>query len=74
MPALSISTCWNSARHSDGYAMVGEILDLGFDRIELSHGTRLTLVAGIVRAVEEGLTVGGHSVLEGLIRTGPFDG
>lgn len=55
MPALSLSTCWNSARHSDGYAMVGEILDLGFDRIELSHGTRLTLVAGILRAVEEGL-------------------
>lgn len=55
MPALSLSTCWNSARHSDGYAMVREILDLGFERIELSHGTRLTLVAGILRAVDEGL-------------------
>lgn len=55
MPPLSLSTCWNSARHSDGYAMVREILDLGFDRIELSHGTRLTLVAGIMRAVDEGL-------------------
>lgn len=55
MPALSLSTCWNSARHSDGYAMVREIVDLGFDRIELSHGIRMTLVAGIRRAVDEGL-------------------
>ncbi|RKX35458.1 MAG: sugar phosphate isomerase/epimerase [Verrucomicrobia bacterium] len=35
--------------------MVREIIDLGFGRIELSHGIRLTLVAGILRAVEEGL-------------------
>lgn len=55
MPPLSLSTCWNSSRHSDGYEMVSEIVELGFGRIELSHGIRLTLVAGILRAVEEGL-------------------
>jgi len=35
--------------------MVREMVDLGFDRIELSHGIRLTLVAGIIQAVDEGL-------------------
>jgi sugar phosphate isomerase/epimerase len=35
--------------------MVREIVELGFGRIELSHGTRLTLVAGILKAVEQGL-------------------
>jgi len=53
--ALSLSTCWNSGRHRDGYEMVCEIVDLGFERIEVSHGTRLTLVAGLLRAVKEGL-------------------
>jgi hypothetical protein len=36
MPAFS--TCWNSYRHTDGEPMIEEIVDLGFDRIELSHG------------------------------------
>jgi sugar phosphate isomerase/epimerase len=35
--------------------MVREMVDLGFDRIELSHGIRITLVPGILRAVEEGI-------------------
>jgi len=52
---LSLSTCWCSARHTDGYAMVGEMVGLGFKRIELSHGIRLSLVPGILQAVEEGI-------------------
>ena len=52
---LSLSTCWCSARHSDGYAMVEEIVSLGFKRMELSHGIRLLLVPGILQAIEEGL-------------------
>jgi sugar phosphate isomerase/epimerase len=52
---LSLSTCWCSARHSDGYAMVEEMVGLGFKRIELSHGIRMSLVPGILKAVEEGL-------------------
>lgn len=52
---LSLSTCWCSARHTDGYAMVEEMVGLGFKRIELSHGIRLSLVAGILDAVDAGL-------------------
>ncbi len=34
----SLSTCWNSGRHTDGRAMLREIRDLGFEYAELSHG------------------------------------
>ncbi len=54
-PTLSLSTSWCSSRHTDGYAMVQEMAGLGFGHIELSHGIRITLVPGILRAVEEGL-------------------
>ena len=52
---LSLSTCWCSSRHGDGYEMVKEMTDLGFRRIELSHGIRMSLVPGILQAVEEGM-------------------
>src|SRR6478672_7405879 len=51
---LSFSTCWNSGRHTDGAAMLQEILDLGFDRVELGHGIRLTLMEGIQRMFDQG--------------------
>jgi sugar phosphate isomerase/epimerase len=35
--------------------MLKEMADLGFDRVELSHGIRITLVPGILKAVEEGV-------------------
>jgi sugar phosphate isomerase/epimerase len=35
--------------------MLREIADLGFNRVELSHGIRITLVPGILKAVEEGV-------------------
>lgn len=35
--------------------MVEEMVGLGFKRIELSHGIRISLVPGILKAVEEGL-------------------
>lgn len=35
--------------------MVEEMVSLGFKRIELSHGIRLSLVPGILQAVEEGI-------------------
>jgi sugar phosphate isomerase/epimerase len=50
----SLSTCWNSHRHTDGRAMLREIRDLGFDHAELSHGTRISLLPGILEAVEAG--------------------
>jgi sugar phosphate isomerase/epimerase len=52
---LSFSTCWNSGRHQDGEEMIREILELGFTRIELGHGIRLSLMEGVFRAVEKGL-------------------
>ena len=48
----SFSTCWNSGRHTDGRAMLREIRDLGFDYAELSHGIRLSLMPGILDAVD----------------------
>jgi sugar phosphate isomerase/epimerase len=50
----SLSTCWNSARHTDGRAMLREIRELGFEFAELSHGIRLSLVPGILDAVKAG--------------------
>lgn len=50
----SLSTCWNSHRHTDGRAMLREIRELGFEYAELSHGISLGLVPGIVEAVEAG--------------------
>jgi sugar phosphate isomerase/epimerase len=54
-PSISLSTCWNSPRHTDGYEMIAEIAALGFEYAELSHGIRLSLVPGIVRALDEKL-------------------
>lgn len=50
---ISISTCWNSRRHSDGYAMIRELLEMGFDTVEISHGLPITLLPGLRRATEE---------------------
>lgn len=35
--------------------MLREMADLGFSYVELSHGTKITLVPGIMRAAEEGV-------------------
>src|SRR5580658_4079178 len=50
----SFSTCWNSARHTDGRAMLAEIRELGFEYAELSHGIRLSLMPGVIDAVKAG--------------------
>lgn len=54
-PLVALSTCWCSHRHADGYEMLKEMAGLGFEWVELSHGIRITLVPGILRAVEEGI-------------------
>jgi len=51
---LSISTCWNSARHTDGEAMIDELLEFGFDAVELGLGIRVSLLPGIERAFDAG--------------------
>jgi sugar phosphate isomerase/epimerase len=50
----SLSTCWNSHRHTDGRAMLRDIRELGFEFAELSHGIRLSLVEGVLQAVDAG--------------------
>jgi sugar phosphate isomerase/epimerase len=50
----SFSTCWNSHRHTDGREMLREIRALGFEYAELSHGIRISLVPGILDAVDAG--------------------
>ena len=50
----SLSSCWNSHRHTDGRAMLREIRELGFDHAELSHGIRISLLPGILEAVDAG--------------------
>jgi len=50
----SLSTCWNSHRHTDGRAMLREARELGFEYAELSHGTRISLMPGILEAVDAG--------------------
>ena len=50
----SFSTCWNSHRHTDGRALLREIRELGFEYAELSHGTRISLMPGILEAVDAG--------------------
>jgi sugar phosphate isomerase/epimerase len=51
----SLSSCWNSQRHIDGRAMLEEIRALGFEHAELSHGIRISLLPGILDAVDAGL-------------------
>lgn len=50
----SLSSCWNSGRHTCGRQMLHEIRSLGFQYAELSHGIRLGLLPGIIEAVEAG--------------------
>jgi sugar phosphate isomerase/epimerase len=52
---LAFSTCWNNHRHTDGEAMIEEIVDLGFSNIELSHGMTIAKLPGIKKAWERGL-------------------
>jgi sugar phosphate isomerase/epimerase len=51
---ISFSTCWNSRRHTAGDDMLREIKDLGFDRIELGHGIRISLMPGIQKMFDAG--------------------
>jgi len=50
---IALTTRWNAHRHTDGEAMIQEILELGFRHIELGYDTRMDLVPGIRKMVEE---------------------
>lgn len=51
---LSLSTCWHSHRHHEGRELVREARELGFEWIEVSHGTKITLIPGILDAIKAG--------------------
>ena len=51
---LSLSTCWNSHRYQDGRELVAEARALGFDHIEISHGTKISLLPGLMQAFDAG--------------------
>ncbi len=51
---LSFSTCWNNSRHSEGDELIDEILELGFNTMELSHGMTISKLPGIQKAYKEG--------------------
>jgi len=51
---LAFSTCWNNSRHTDGEAMIDEILEFGVNHIELSHGMTVAKLPGIRKAFADG--------------------
>ena len=51
---LSLSTCWNSHRHTEGRELALEARELGFEWIEVSHGTSIPLLPGLLDAVKAG--------------------
>ena len=65
MQPLALSTCWNSYRHQDGYAMLKEIRQLGFPAVELGHAIRYSLWPGVVKAWEENLISYGVNQIQG---------
>ena len=51
---LAFSTNWNAGRQHNGEAMIAEILELGFDHIELGHGLSVSQLQGIRKAYAGG--------------------
>lgn len=52
---LALSTCWNSHRFIEGRDLAKEIRAMGFEWMEISHGTKISLLPGLMQAVETGL-------------------
>lgn len=52
---LSLSTCWNAHRHEDGLDLAKEARALGFEYIEISHGTSISRFPGLIKAFETGV-------------------
>lgn len=50
---FGLSTRWNASRHRSGEAMVDEIRELGFERIELGYDLTADLALGVRRMVEQ---------------------
>jgi sugar phosphate isomerase/epimerase len=52
---LSLSTCWHSHRYQDGLDVAKEARALGFEFIEISHGTKISLLPGLMKAFDSGI-------------------
>ena len=50
---FALTTRWNAGRHTDGEAMIEEILEMGFDRVELGYDLRMDLVPGVQSMVKQ---------------------
>ncbi len=48
---IALTTRWNAERHTRGEDMIEEILETGFDRVELGYDTSLDLVPGVQEMV-----------------------
>jgi sugar phosphate isomerase/epimerase len=51
---FSCTTRWNAGRHDTGEAMIDELLELGFDHVELGYDLREHLVPGVLSRVKAG--------------------
>ena len=51
---LSLSTCWNSHRLHEGEHIVIDAHNTGFEWIEISHGTKISLFPGLLKCCESG--------------------
>ena len=51
---LACSTSWNSHRHFNGEDMLAEIVGMGFEYVELSHGLRVSHLEGVLQFVARG--------------------
>ncbi len=51
---IAFSTNWNASRERDGELLVQEILDLGFDTLELGHGLSVSQLQGIRQSYARG--------------------
>lgn len=56
---LALSTRWNAGRHVSGERLVEEILELGFDRIEIGYDLRTELIPGVKAMIANGSITAG---------------
>lgn len=53
---ISLSTCYLQDKFpDDGYAMLQEAADMGYEYVELGHSTPISSVDGIMKALDEGV-------------------
>jgi sugar phosphate isomerase/epimerase len=51
---IALSTRWNASRHASGESMADEILEAGFDHVELGYDFRVDLLPGLLKRLKAG--------------------